>query len=103
MTTSLPATIADIEIPDTALVRDATEFIRGAGDDLLFHHSRRVFLFGTLQGRRERSSPTSSSSTPERSSTTSASPTRTASLTCGSRSMAPTRPAISCSPTALRG
>src|ERR1700739_4348221 len=45
-------TIADIDIPDTALVRDITEFIRDAEDDLLFDHSRRVFLFGALQGRR---------------------------------------------------
>jgi hypothetical protein len=45
-------TIADIAIPDTALVREITEFIRDAEDDLLFDHSRRVFLFGALQGRR---------------------------------------------------
>jgi hypothetical protein len=43
-------TIADIVIPDTAPVRDVTAFIREAEDDLLFHHSRRVFLFGALQG-----------------------------------------------------
>src|SRR6201993_5440061 len=45
-------TIADIAVPDTALVREITEFIRDAEDDLLFHHSRRVFLFGALQGLR---------------------------------------------------
>jgi HD superfamily phosphodiesterase len=45
-------TIAGISIPDTALVREATEFIRSAEDDVLFHHSRRVFLFGALHGRR---------------------------------------------------
>ena len=45
-------TIAGIVVPDTALVREVTEFIRDAEDDLLFHHSRRVFLFGVLQGRR---------------------------------------------------
>ena len=45
-------TIADIAVPDTALVREVTEFIRDAEDDLLFNHSRRVFLFGALQGRR---------------------------------------------------
>jgi HD domain len=44
-------TIADIVIPDTPLVREVTEFIREAEDDLLFDHSRRVFLFGALQGR----------------------------------------------------
>jgi len=45
-------TIAGISIPDTALVREATDFIRSAEDDVLFHHSRRVFLFGALHARR---------------------------------------------------
>ena len=45
-------TIAGIAIPDTQLVRDTTEYIRDVEDDLLYHHSRRVFLFGALQGRR---------------------------------------------------
>ncbi|WP_055398973.1 MULTISPECIES: HD domain-containing protein [unclassified Mycobacterium] len=52
MTTSSIESIGGIRIPDSALVREATEFIRDAEDDLLFHHSRRVFLFGALQGRR---------------------------------------------------
>jgi len=45
-------TIAGIAIPDTPLVRAVTEFIRESENDLLFNHSRRVFLFGALQGRR---------------------------------------------------
>jgi hypothetical protein len=45
-------TIAGVTIPDTALVRDITGFVREREDDLLFDHSRRVFLFGALQGRR---------------------------------------------------
>jgi hypothetical protein len=45
-------TIAGIVIPDTALVREATEFVRSAEDDVLFHHSRRTYLFGALHGRR---------------------------------------------------
>ncbi|MET0423780.1 MAG: HD domain-containing protein [Actinoplanes sp.] len=45
-------TIAGIEIPDSALAADATALVRDATDDLLFHHSRRVYLFGALQGRR---------------------------------------------------
>ena len=50
---TVPAnTIADIVIPDTPLVRDVTALIRDVEGDLLFHHSRRVFLFGALQGRR---------------------------------------------------
>lgn len=43
-------TIAGISIPDTALTRDITDYIRDREDDLLFHHSRRVFLFGALMG-----------------------------------------------------
>jgi HD superfamily phosphodiesterase len=45
-------TVAGVVIPDTALVREVTEYIRDAEDELLFNHSRRVFLFGALQGRR---------------------------------------------------
>jgi HD superfamily phosphodiesterase len=45
-------TIAGISIPDTALVREATEFIRSAESDVLFHHSRRAYLFGALHGDR---------------------------------------------------
>lgn len=45
-------TVAGIKIPDTELVRDVTNYIRDAEDDLLFDHSRRVFLFGALRGRR---------------------------------------------------
>jgi hypothetical protein len=45
-------TIAGITIPDSSLVRDVTEYIRDVEDDLLFDHSRRVFLFGALQGQR---------------------------------------------------
>ncbi|GAB5897580.1 HD domain-containing protein [Mycolicibacterium mageritense] len=52
MSTTSAETIADIVVPDTELVRDVTAFILDAEDDLLFHHSRRVFLFGALQGRR---------------------------------------------------
>ncbi len=52
MATQSIDTIADIAIPDTALVREITLFIRDAEDDLLFNHSRRVFLFGALQGHR---------------------------------------------------
>lgn len=52
MATGCPETLAGVDIPDTALVREATDFIRDAEDDLLFDHSRRVFLFGVLQGRR---------------------------------------------------
>lgn len=52
MTTSSIDTIAGIHVPDSALAREATEFIRDTEDELLFNHSRRVFLFGALQGVR---------------------------------------------------
>jgi HD domain len=52
MTATSPQSIAGINIPDTPLVREITEYIRATEDELLFNHSRRVFLFGALQGRR---------------------------------------------------
>ena len=52
MTSNSIETIGGITIPDTQLVRDATKFVRDVEDDLLFNHSRRVFLFGALQGLR---------------------------------------------------
>jgi HD domain len=57
MDTQSMESIADIVIPDTPLVREITDYIRGAEDDLLFNHSRRVFLFGALQGRRRGLTP----------------------------------------------
>jgi HD superfamily phosphodiesterase len=52
MVTQPIESIPEIEVPDTALTREITELIRDAEDDLLFDHSRRVFMFGVLQGRR---------------------------------------------------
>jgi hypothetical protein len=52
MTAASTQSIAGITIPDTPLVREITEYIRDTEDELLFNHSRRVFLFGTLQGQR---------------------------------------------------
>ena len=43
--------IAGVEIPDSTVARAATDLVRDAADDLVFHHSRRVFLWGTLKGR----------------------------------------------------
>lgn len=45
--------IAGIKIPDSALARATTEYIREQEDDLLFNHSRRVFLWGALTGERK--------------------------------------------------
>jgi hypothetical protein len=42
---------AGVTIPDTKLARDATELVRDSTTELVYHHSRRVFWFGSLQGR----------------------------------------------------
>src|SRR5580698_11281814 len=52
MSSTAADSIAGVNIPDTSLVRAITAHIRDAEDDLLFNHSRRVFIFGALQGRR---------------------------------------------------
>jgi hypothetical protein len=44
-------TAAGVTVPDTKLARDATELVRESATDLVYHHSRRVFWFGSLQGR----------------------------------------------------
>ena len=44
-------TIAGIQIPDSSLAREATDLVRDAASPLLFDHSRRVYLFGSLRGR----------------------------------------------------
>jgi HD domain-containing protein len=45
-------TIAGIAIPDSALAREATEHVRDVSTQLLFDHSRRVFLWASLQGEK---------------------------------------------------
>ena len=43
--------IAGIRIPDSKLAREATDLLREHGTPLLYAHSLRVFLFGSLRGR----------------------------------------------------
>lgn len=43
--------ISGVEIPGTTAVADATDFLRERTGPLLFHHSTRVFLFGSLHAR----------------------------------------------------
>lgn len=50
-------TVAGVSVPDTALTREVTEYIRDIEDDLLYDHSRRVFFFGALQGGRRGLTP----------------------------------------------
>ncbi|MET8953742.1 HD domain-containing protein [Streptomyces sp. NPDC004393] len=43
--------VANVDVPRTKLAREATELIRDTTSELIYHHSRRVFFFGSLQGR----------------------------------------------------
>jgi hypothetical protein len=45
-------TIAGIRVPDSAIARAATQLVRDTEDDLLYNHSRRVFVWGALTGER---------------------------------------------------
>jgi hypothetical protein len=42
-------TIAGVAIPDSSLAREATAFVRDTSTQLLFDHSRRVFLWASLE------------------------------------------------------
>jgi HD superfamily phosphodiesterase len=42
---------AGVTVPDTKLAREATELVRDSTSDLVYHHSRRVYFWGTLLGR----------------------------------------------------
>jgi hypothetical protein len=42
---------AGVTVPDTKVARDATDLVRDLTTDLVYHHSRRVFWFGSLQGQ----------------------------------------------------
>jgi hypothetical protein len=44
----MPEVIAGFEIPETAAVAEATRFIEETTSPLIYHHSRRVFLFGLI-------------------------------------------------------
>ena len=44
--------ISGVTIPDTKLVREATELVRDTESPLLFNHSTRVYYFGSLAGKR---------------------------------------------------
>jgi hypothetical protein len=43
--------IAGVEIPESPTVAETTRFIRETTNPLLFHHSRRVFLFSSIHAR----------------------------------------------------
>jgi hypothetical protein len=46
------AIVAGIPIPDSTIAREVTEFVLDVSTPLLFDHSRRVFLWGSLHGER---------------------------------------------------
>jgi hypothetical protein len=93
--------IAGIAIPDSALGREATEFVREASTPLLFHHSRRVFLWASLQAERlSLGYDPRAGSTSARCSTMSACSRAIARSTSASRSTGRTPPAPSSSGTA---
>jgi len=45
-------TVAGVPVPDSRLAKEAADLVRAAESPLLFDHSMRVYLFGSLQGRR---------------------------------------------------
>jgi hypothetical protein len=51
-TTPKLTSIAGIAIPDSTIGREVTEFVQDVSTQLLFDHSRRVFLWASLQGDR---------------------------------------------------
>src|SRR5712691_11363525 len=50
-TTTSPSFAAGIAVPETKLAAEATELVRDTAPELIYHHSRRVYWFGSLQGR----------------------------------------------------
>ena len=44
--------IAGVEVPGTTAVAEASRLIRGMTSPLIYHHSRRVFLFGRIHAQR---------------------------------------------------
>src|SRR5260370_16261779 len=45
---------AGVRVPESKLAQAATELVRDTESDLLFHHSTRVYYFGTLAGLRKK-------------------------------------------------
>ena len=43
--------VGGVRVPDSKVAVEATELVRDTTSDLIYHHSRRVFYFGSLLGR----------------------------------------------------
>ena len=50
-TNTNPSFAAGIAVPDTKLATEATQLVRDTTTELIYNHSRRVYWFGSLQGR----------------------------------------------------
>jgi hypothetical protein len=48
----MPHVIARVEVPDTAAVAEASRLVQATTGPLIYHHSRRVFLFGRIHAQR---------------------------------------------------
>ncbi|MDI3422660.1 HD domain-containing protein [Streptomyces luteolus] len=44
--------IAGVDVPGGRLAREATELVRESASELIYHHSRRVYLWGAMAGAR---------------------------------------------------
>ncbi|MFI0032708.1 HD domain-containing protein [Streptomyces albidoflavus] len=44
--------VSGVRVPDTRLAAEATELVRETAPELIYHHSRRVYYFGALRGKR---------------------------------------------------
>src|SRR5215469_11115882 len=47
----IPREVAGIELPDSKLARDATDYVRGLSAPIVFNHLLRTYVFGGLVGR----------------------------------------------------
>jgi hypothetical protein len=45
---------SDIKLPDSKIAREATELVRQHATEMLFNHSVRVFVFGSMKGVRQK-------------------------------------------------
>jgi hypothetical protein len=45
--------IAGVEVPESAVAAEAARVVRDTTSPLIFHHSRRVFLFGAMHAREQ--------------------------------------------------
>lgn len=54
MSLEISATIAGVTIPDSKIANEARELLLEHGTEFIYNHSLRVFLFASLNGRRQK-------------------------------------------------